>query len=90
MTDDADTMLDRGFMPERAKRRSGPRPSLVAERLRVPCTPSELAAAFGLPLRSARSYLHHLKGQGKAVRTDTRIPNGSKRGRTWEYLWKLA
>lgn len=88
---DADTMLSEGFMPERAKRRySGGRPSKIAERLSVPCTPSELASAFGLTLRTARAYLFHLKRQGKAVRTDTRIPNGAKRGRKCEYLWRAA
>jgi DNA-binding IclR family transcriptional regulator len=66
------------------------RHSLAAERLRVPCTPSELAAACGLSLGSARTYLHQLKRQGRAVRTDKRIPKPAPRGRQWEYLWQSA
>lgn len=73
-----------------AARRSRGCPARFNERLRVPCTPSELAAAFGLSLRSARSYLFQLKARGIAERTNTKIPKENPRGRKYEYLWRLA
>jgi hypothetical protein len=40
-----------------------------------------------MSLRLARAYLYQLRKQGRAVRTDKRIPKQNPRGRQWEYLW---
>jgi DNA-binding CsgD family transcriptional regulator len=61
--------------------------SQIAMRIRIPCSPSEVAALFGISLRLARAYLYQLKRQGRAHRTDKRIPKANPLGRQWEYLW---
>lgn len=59
----------------------------IRRRIRVPLTPSEVAALFGLSVKLARGYLYQLRKQGKAKRLDRRIPKQAPRGRQWEYLW---
>jgi DNA-binding CsgD family transcriptional regulator len=56
-------------------------------RLRVPCTPSEIAACFELSLPLARAYLYQLRRLGRAVRLNRRVPKANARGRQYEYLW---
>lgn len=64
--------------------------SQIALRLRVPCTPSEIAAHFGLTRHLARSYLYELRKQGRAHKTDRRVPRRAPRGRQWEYAWEAT
>lgn len=67
-----------------------PRQQLIHERLRVPCTPSEVAAVFGISTHLARACLYQLKRQGRAVRLEERVPKDGARGRQWEHLWRAA
>ena len=61
----------------------------IAQRLKVPCTPTEIAASALISVRLARAYCYQLRKQGKAVRLDKRVPKPSPRGRQWEYLWSV-
>lgn len=67
-----------------------PRQQLIEQRLCVPCTPSEVAAIFGITTHLARACLYQLQRQGRAVRLDRRVPKESTRGRQWEHLWSRA
>jgi transcription initiation factor IIE alpha subunit len=64
--------------------------SQVRLRLRVPCTPSELAADLEMSVRVVRAYLYEFKREGLAKRLDRRIPKGNPTGRQWEYLWSIT
>jgi hypothetical protein len=60
----------------------------ICMRLRVPCTPSELAAIFGKPLRLIRAFLYQLRRQHRVERTQRIVRKPDRtRGRPYEYLW---
>lgn len=63
---------------------------IICTRLRVPATPSEIAATIGISLRVARAYLYQLRKQGRAVRTDKRIHKYNARDRQYEHLWEAV
>ena len=61
----------------------------IRMRIQIPATPSEIAASLSMSVNVARSHLYQLRAQGKAQRTDVRLPKTGHtgRGRKWEYLW---
>jgi hypothetical protein len=59
----------------------------IHRRMRIPSTPSEIAALFGINVRLARAYFYQLRRQGKALRMDRRVAKDTVRGRKWEFLW---
>lgn len=60
----------------------------ICDRLRVPATPTELAALLGKPVPWIRASLHTLKQAGKVKQLDRSVPSQGKRGRRLERLWE--
>ena len=55
--------------------------------MRVPCTPSELAAIMGRSKRHIRACLYYMRGMGYVQRLDRSIPVENKRRVNKEFLW---
>jgi len=62
---------------------------LIAQRIRIPATPSELAAMTGSSLRCVRANLYTLRKRNRARKLDRTIRTTQKRG-PGESLWEAA
>lgn len=55
----------------------------IVRRLTIPCTPTELSAAFDKPLRTVVATLHQLRGQGRVKPLDRFVQTSGRKQRLW-------